>query len=124
MAAPREVVNLDEKFAAFNEMWSPKVVGEFNGTQLKVVKVQGEFVWHSHEDADEFFLVRSGQLTIQMRVRDDVTIGPGEFFIVPMGVEHRPSAESICEVLLLEPVGVVNTGEVRDSELTSEEEWV
>lgn len=124
MAAPSEVVNLDEKFASFDDTWSPKIVGEFNGSQLKVVRVQGEFVWHSHVDADEFFLVRSGQLTIQMRGRDDVTIGPGEFFIVPMGVEHCPRADDECEVLLLEPIGVVNTGEVRDSELTAAEEWI
>ena len=124
MAVPNQVVNLDEKFASFDEKWSPKIVGEFNGTQLKVVKVQGEFVWHTHGDADEFFLVRSGDLTIQMRDRDDVTLGAGEFFIVPKGVEHCPSAQDMCEVLLLEPVGVVNTGEVSESDLTAAEEWI
>lgn len=124
MAAPHDVVNLDEKFASFDEKWSPKIVGEFNDTHLKAVKVQGEFVWHTHDDADEFFLVRSGNLTIQMRGRGDVTIGPGEFFIVPRGTEHCPIASDECEVLLLEPVGVVNTGEVTDTDLTADEEWI
>jgi mannose-6-phosphate isomerase-like protein (cupin superfamily) len=122
--APDEVVNLDQKFAAFDDKWSPKIIGEFNDTQLKAVKVQGEFVWHTHEDADEFFLVRSGRLTIGMRDRDDVTIGPGEFFIVPRGVEHCPRAEDECEILLLEPIGVVNTGEATDTSLTADEEWL
>ena len=124
MAAPHSVVNLDEKFAAFDQKWSPKVIGEFNDTQLKAVKVKGDFVWHTHEETDEFFLVRSGRLTIRLRDREDVTIGPGEFFIVPSGVEHCPSAEGECEILLLEPVGVVNTGGVSDSDLTAQDEWI
>lgn len=124
MARPDEVVNLDEKFAAFDDTWSPKIVGEFNDTQLKTVKVHGDFVWHTHEEADEFFLVRSGRLTIRMRGRDEVTIGPGEFFIVPRGVEHCPSAPDECEILLLEPVGIVNTGDVTDTDLTADEEWL
>ena len=124
MAAPHGVVSLDEKFAAFDQKWSPKVIGEFNDTQLKAVKVKGDFVWHTHEETDEFFLVRSGLLTIRLRDREDVTIGPGEFFIVPSGVEHCPSAEGECEILLLEPVGVVNTGGVSDSDLTAQDEWI
>lgn len=124
MATPDKVVNLDEKFAVFDTHWSPKTIGEINDMQLKAVKVQGEFVWHTHDDTDEFFLVRSGVLTIHLRDREDVTVGPGEFFIVPKGVEHCPSAPNECEVLLLEPVGVANTGEVSDSDLTAEEEWI
>ena len=124
MAAPHGVVSLDEKFAAFDQKWSPKVIGEFNDTQLKAVKVKGDFVWHTHEETDEFFLVRSGRLTIRLRDREDVTIGPGEFFIVPSGVEHCPSAEGECEILLLEPVGVVNTGGVSDRDLTAQDEWI
>lgn len=98
--------------------------GESNDTQLKAVKVEGHFVWHTHEETDEFFLVRSGHLTIHLRDRDDVIIGPGEFFIVPSGVEHCPSAEGECEILLLEPIGVVNTGDVEDIDLTAPEEWI
>lgn len=124
MAGPEHPVDLDQKFAAFADHWSPKTIGEINDLHLKAVKVEGEFVWHTHEDTDEFFLVRSGELTIQMRGRDDVTIGPGQFFVVPKGVEHRPVAASECQVLLLEPKGVVNTGDAQDTTLTSQDEWI
>jgi mannose-6-phosphate isomerase-like protein (cupin superfamily) len=124
MAAPDQVVNLEAKFAAFDEQWSPKIVGEINDMELKIAKVQGEFVWHTHEDTDEFFFVRSGRLTILLRGRDDVTLGPGEFFVVPKSVEHCPRAEEECEILLLEPKGVVNTGDVQDSDMTAPEEWI
>lgn len=122
MAAPDFPVNLGEKFAMFDDQWSPKTVGEINDMELKAVKVLGEFVWHTHEDTDEFFLVHSGDLTIEMEDRDAVTIGPGEFFVVPLGVKHRPSAQHECELLLLEPKGVVNTGDVTDSPLTAASE--
>lgn len=124
LAAPDLPVNLDEKFALFTDHWSPKTVGQINDLELKAVKVLGEFVWHRHDETDELFLVRSGRLTVQMEGRDEVTIGPGEFFVVPRGVEHRPAAETECEVLLLEPKGVVNTGEVDDSALTASSEWI
>ena len=124
MAALDKVVNLDEKVAAFHDHWSPKIVGEINDLHLKAVKVQGEFVWHTHHDTDEFFLVRSGELTIRLRDRNDVTLGPGELFIVPRGVEHCPVAEKECELLLLEPAGVVNTGDASGTELTTEAEWI
>lgn len=124
MAAPDAVVNLDDKFARFTDHWSPKTIGQINDLHLKAVKVQGEFVWHSHRDTDEFFLVRSGRLRIEMRGRDPVSIGPGEFFIVPRGVEHRPLAAVESEVLLLEPAGVVNTGDATDTDLAATEEWI
>lgn len=124
MAAPDSVVNLEEKFTAFDEQWSPKIIGEVNDMQLKAVKMQGDFVWHAHEETDEFFLVRSGHLKIRLRDREDVTIGPGEFFVVPRGVEHCPTAEEECQILLLEPIGVVNTGEVSESDLTARGEWI
>lgn len=124
MAAPDMVVNLDEKFAAFDEHWSPKILGEVNDIQLKAAKVQGEFVWHTHDETDEFFMVRSGTLTIRLRDRDDVTIGPGEFFVVPRGVEHCPSARHECQILLLEPRDVINTGGVANTDLTAQEEWI
>ena len=105
------VVNLGDKLALFSEHWSPKVVARLNDYEIKVVKVQGEFVWHSHEDTDELFLVIDGRLTIQLR-DGDVTIGPGELYVVPRGVEHCPITEGEVSALLIEPVGVVNTGDV------------
>jgi len=119
MAAPDTVVQLSKKFAAFDEHWTPRIVGEINDMHLKVVKLQGEFVWHTHHDTDEFFLVRVGRLTIRMRGREDVVIGPDEFFVVPRGVEHCPAAEEECELLLLEPAGLVNTGDGSTSEFTA-----
>lgn len=124
MAAPDGVVNLGDKFSRFAEYWSPKIVGQINDLHLKLAKVQGEFVWHAHDDTDEFFLVHSGRLTIQLRDRDDVILGPGDFFVVPAGVEHRPVAEEVTEILLLEPIGVVNTGDAIDSDLTAQAEWI
>lgn len=124
MAAPDVVVNLAEKFEAFEDQWSPKIVGQINDLHLKAVKVESEFVWHHHDDTDEFFLVTSGRLTIRFRDREDVSIGPSEFFVVPRGVEHCPIAEDECEILLLEPAGTVNTGDASDSELTAQDEWI
>ena len=91
---------------------------------IKIVKLQGQFVWHEHDDTDEFFLVVSGVLTIQLEGMDDAVLGAGEFFVVPRGVRHRPAAEEECEVVLLEPAGTPNTGEVSDSELTATEQWL
>lgn len=103
-------INLAEKLATFSEYWQPRVVGRFNGHDLMVVKVKGEFLWHKHDDTDDFFLVLQGRITIQMR-EGDVTLGPGEVFIVPKGAEHCPFAEEEAHVLLLEPTGTPNTGD-------------
>lgn len=105
-----DVVDLDEKLGLFTEHWSPKLVARVNDYEVKVVKVQGDFVWHTHEDTDELFLVIDGRLTIQLRDRD-VVLGPGQLFVVPRGVEHCPRADEEVKVLLLEPSGVVNTGD-------------
>ena len=102
-------VNLAEKFALFREYWSPKIVGELNGQQVKLAKFQGEFVWHHHENEDELFLVVRGSFRMEFRDRA-VELNAGEFLIVPRGVEHRPVAESEVEVLLFEPTATVNTG--------------
>jgi mannose-6-phosphate isomerase-like protein (cupin superfamily) len=104
------VIDLAEKLAAFSEHWSPKVVARLNDYEVKVVKIHGEFVWHTHDDTDELFLVVAGELTIQLR-DGDVTLGPGQLFVVPRGVEHRPIAEGEVHAVLIEPVGVVNTGD-------------
>jgi mannose-6-phosphate isomerase-like protein (cupin superfamily) len=102
-------VNLADKFAQIREHWSPKIVGELNGQQVKLAKFQGEFVWHAHEGEDELFLVVDGSFEMQFRDRS-VTLREGEFLIVPRGVEHRPVAEHEVSVLLFEPAGTLNTG--------------
>jgi len=108
-----EVVNLAQKFALFSDYWSPKITGELNGQHVKLAKFKGDFVWHHHENEDELFLVVKGCLRIQLRDRE-VTIREGEFFIVPRGVDHLPSAEEEVQVLLLEPATTVNTGNVHN----------
>jgi mannose-6-phosphate isomerase-like protein (cupin superfamily) len=104
-------VNLTEALASFAEHWQPRIVGELNGQHVKVVKLQGEFVWHHHEHEDELFLVLKGSMTMQLR-DGDVVLREGEFFIVPRGVEHRPAAEEEVHILLFEPAGTLNTGNV------------
>jgi mannose-6-phosphate isomerase-like protein (cupin superfamily) len=106
-------VSLAEKLSAFEERWQPRIVGELNGQHVKVVKLQGEFVWHHHESEDELFLVLKGAMTIELRDRA-VHLGEGEFFIVPRGVEHRPVAAEEAHVLLFEPASTLNTGNVRN----------
>ena len=102
-------VNLEQKLATFSEHWQPRTVGQFNGHDLMVVKALGEFVWHQHDDTDDFFLVLKGNLVIELRDRS-VALGPGEFFVVPKGVEHRPVANEEVQLLLIEPSGTPNTG--------------
>ena len=102
-------VNLAQKLATFAEHWQPRTVGQFNGHDLMVVKVKGEFVWHRHDNTDDFFLVLKGRVTIRLR-EGDVTLGPGELFVVPKGVEHCPVAEDEAHILLIEPAGTPNTG--------------
>src|SRR5271166_1576100 len=104
-----EAINLADKLSTFSEHWQPRVVGQFNGNDLMVVKVKGEFVWHKHDDTDDFFLVLKGRIDIQLR-DGIVTLGPGEVFVVPKGVEHRPVAVEEAHVLLIEPQGTPNTG--------------
>lgn len=103
-------VNIGEKLAAFGDHWSPKIVGELNGQQVKLVKLKGTFVWHSHAEEDELFYVLRGTLTMEFRDRT-VTVRENEFLIVPRGVEHRPSAEEEVSVMLFEPASTLNTGD-------------
>jgi mannose-6-phosphate isomerase-like protein (cupin superfamily) len=111
-------VNLAEKFAAFSEHWRPKVVAELNGQEVKVAKFHGEFIWHKHDAEDELFLVWRGRFRLEFR-DGVVELGPGEFFIVPRGVEHRPVADEEVEVILFEPAATRNTGDVVDARLTA-----
>lgn len=104
------VVNLDERFGHFTEQWKPKVVARLNDYDIKLVRIQGEFVWHQHADTDELFFVLDGEMTIEQR-DGDVVLRAGEMYIVPRGVEHRPRAEGEVRAMLIEPVGVVNTGD-------------
>jgi len=114
-------VNIADKLALFTEHWSPKVVGAVDDYEIKVVKLQGDFVWHAHDDEDEMFLVIDGHLTI--RLRDGVVdLGPGEFFVVPKGVEHQPTAAEECQVLLFERKSVINTGKAEDPRTVREPE--
>ena len=105
----QDKINLAAKLALFSDHWAPRTVAQFNGHDIMVVKVHGEFVWHSHADTDDFFLVLKGQLTIRLRDRD-VVLNPGDLFIVPKGVEHQPVAAEEVELLLIEPTGTPNTG--------------
>jgi mannose-6-phosphate isomerase-like protein (cupin superfamily) len=104
-----QAINLAAKLATFEGHWQPRVVGRFNGHDLMVVKVKGEFVWHAHDNTDDFFLVLKGRITIHMR-EGDVSLGPGELFVVPKGAEHCPVAEEEAHLLLIEPTGTPNTG--------------
>ena len=111
MSTPR-VVNLAEKFGAFTEQWSPRIVGELNGQEVRLARIGGEFVWHAHKDADELFLVVKGRLRMGLRDGDRV-VNEGEFLIVPRGVEHKPAAETDeVWMLMVEPAGTLNTGTV------------
>jgi mannose-6-phosphate isomerase-like protein (cupin superfamily) len=104
-------VNLAEKLGKFDEHWAPRIVASLNDYKVMLAKTQGEFVWHKHDETDDFFLVLAGRLTIQLRDRPDVELGPGELYVVPRGVEHRPIAEEETHVLLIEPAGTPNTGD-------------
>jgi mannose-6-phosphate isomerase-like protein (cupin superfamily) len=106
-------VNLQEKLATFSDHWNPRIVAELNGQQVKLVKFQGPFVWHHHENEDELFLVVKGRFRMELRDRD-VWIEEGEFFVAPRGVEHRPVADEEVHVLLFEPASTLNTGNVEN----------
>jgi len=111
-------INLDEKFALFSEQWRPKIIAAANGQEIKIVKVKGEFPWHHHDAEDEFFMVWKGRFRVEFRDRI-VELGPGECVVVPRGVEHRTCADEEAEILLIEPAGAVNTGNVTDAEFTA-----
>jgi mannose-6-phosphate isomerase-like protein (cupin superfamily) len=119
-------VNLGKKFDAFEDTWSPKIVGELNNFHVKLVKIDGEFVWHHHEVEDELFMVIEGEIAMHYREGDDERVerfGPGEFLIVPHGVEHKPVATAPTKLLLLEPKTTANTG-TAGGERTAQTEWI
>ncbi len=116
-----EKVNLGEKLALVDEAFQPKIVGRYNENKIMVAKIRGEFVWHSHTDTDDCFLVLDGRLTIQLR-DGDVELRPGELFVVPRGVEHCPRADPEAHILLIEPTGTLNTGDSAEREAAAEDE--
>lgn len=116
-------INLEEKFALFNEHWTPKIISELNDYQIKIVKVEGDFVWHDHSNTDEFFLVIEGTLFIEFE-EETMELTTGELYVVPKGVQHRPYALEECKVMLIEPRGVVNTGEAESDLTASNDVWI
>lgn len=123
MAAPSVPVNLLEKASALAELWSPRVAAQMNEIQFKVVRLKGDFVWHQHDDTDEAFLVLSGSMIIEFRGRS-VTVNEGEMFVVPRGKEHMTRAEAECCALIIEPAGVVNTGQAGGPLTAPVDQWV
>ena len=117
------MVNLQEKLSHFGDHWAPRVIAELNDYQFKLVKLQGAFVWHCHDHTDEVFLVLEGRMSIEFR-GGKVVLGAGELYVVPKGVEHRPFAEAECSVLLVEPRGVVNTGEAGGVLQAANDVWI
>lgn len=116
-------INLHEKFSLFNDHWEPRVVAEMNDYQFKVVKIEGDFVWHDHKDTDETFIILDGELRIDFR--DGVVhIGPGEMFVVPKGVEHKPFAKKEVKMMLIEPRGVLNTGHEGGDRTATNDVWI
>jgi mannose-6-phosphate isomerase-like protein (cupin superfamily) len=119
----KRAINLQEKFGLFEEQWSPRVIAEMNDYQFKLVKLEGDFVWHQHAETDETFFVVEGELRIDFR-DGAVTIGPGEMFVVPKGVEHKPFAAHEVKLMLIEPKGVVNTGGAGGEMTAKNDVWV
>jgi len=118
-----EAINFQQKFSLFAEHWAPKVIAEMNDYQFKVVKLQGDFIWHDHKDTDDTFIVIEGNLRIDLR-DGAVHVGPGEMFIVPKGVEHKPYAEKEVKLLLIEPRGVRNTGDEGGERTAPNDVWI
>lgn len=111
-------INFDQKFKEIDDYWSPKIVAQMNNYEFKIAKIKGDFIWHSHRDTDETFIVLDGNMAIKFR-DSEVFLQKGEMFVVPAGVEHKPSAEGECKIMIVEPKGVRNTGEIKNH-LTSE----
>ena len=116
-------INFQEKLSKFSEHWTPKIIAQMNDYHLKVVKIQGEFVWHDHKDTDEVFIVLDGTMRIDFR-DGAVTLNAGEMFVVPKGIEHKPFAAEECQILLIEPAGLVNTGDTGGALTAANDVWI
>ena len=119
----KKPINVARKFALIDEMWVPKIVAEVNGDHVKLDKFQGEFLWHKHEDEDELFFVVKGRIVVKFR-DGDVPVEQGELIVIPQGVEHKPTAETEAHVLIIEPKGTLNTGDIDGARTLSELEWI
>tara|TARA_B100001750_G_C14885649_1_gene292608 strand:- start:5 stop:370 length:366 start_codon:yes stop_codon:yes gene_type:complete len=118
-----EKINFKNKYSKFNKHWSPRIIAEMNDYQFKLAKIKGEFVWHNHKDTDETFIVIDGEMILKLRDRD-VILQEGEMFVVPKGVDHKPCAQKECKILVVEPRGVVNTGDVESDLTINEDMWI
>ena len=116
-------INFEEKLAKFSEHWSPRIIAQMNDYHFKIVKVQGEFVWHDHPETDEVFMVLKGRVEIQFRDAR-VLVREGEMFVVPKGLEHKPAAEEECHILLVEPAGTINTGDIVNERTAAHDVWI
>jgi mannose-6-phosphate isomerase-like protein (cupin superfamily) len=116
-------VNIAEKFSLFEELWTPKVVAKMNQIQFKLVKIQGEFTWHEHQDTDEVFVVIRGSMGIEFRDKT-IELFSGEMYVIPKGIEHKPFAKEQCEIMIIEPTGVVNTGETGGILTATNDVWI
>jgi mannose-6-phosphate isomerase-like protein (cupin superfamily) len=118
-----QAINFQQKLSLFNEHWTPRVIAEMNDYQFKIVKVEGDFVWHDHPDTDEVFIVLEGDVTIDFR-DGSVSLAEGEMFVVPKGVEHKPYAEKEAKLLLIEPKGIINTGDTGGEKTAENDVWI
>jgi mannose-6-phosphate isomerase-like protein (cupin superfamily) len=116
-------INLSEKLTKFSEQWSPKIIAQMNDYHFKIAKIEGEFIWHDHPETDEVFIVLKGQLKIELR-DGNVALEEGELFVVPKGVEHKPVAKQECHILLIEPAGTLNTGDVVNERTAASDVWI
>ena len=116
-------INIKEKLSKFSDYWSPRIIAEMNDYQFKLVKVRGEFIWHAHKDTDEVFIVIEGKMCIEFRDRE-IKLSKGEMFVIPKGVEHKPYAKNECKIMLIEPKGVINTGDAGGKLTAKDNVWV
>jgi mannose-6-phosphate isomerase-like protein (cupin superfamily) len=119
----KEAINIKDKFGKFSEQWAPKIIAQMNNYHFKLARVKGDFTWHDHKDTDEVFLVIKGELRIDFK-NGSVTLGEGEMFVVPKGVEHKPFAKKECKILIVEPAGTVNTGDAGGKQTTENNIWI
>ena len=118
-----KAINLSEKFTLFSELWAPHIITQMNDYHFKLAKIQGEFIWHQHPETDEVFYVVRGEMHLAFRDQT-IHLGEGELCVVPHGVEHKPMADEECHILLIEPVGTINTGDVTNERTRNEERWI
>jgi mannose-6-phosphate isomerase-like protein (cupin superfamily) len=118
-----QAINFKDKLAKFSEQWSPRIIAQINDYHFKIAKIEGEFIWHDHPETDEVFIVLKGQLEIQFR-DGNVLLNEGEMFVVPKGVDHKPVAQQECHILLVEPAGTLNTGDVVNERTAANDVWI